>query len=110
MIERRRTHRFLFEAPIELIPVNSHDRIAAITTDIGLKGCFVKTTVLFPAGTILKLRIIMQGRSFAATGEVLYALEQQGMGILFRDVKAKDQAVLEGWLADQNCAPILLRR
>jgi hypothetical protein len=109
MIERRRTHRFLFEAPIELTLEKSHDRIAAITSDIGLHGCFVKTVFSFPVGSTVKVKIIEQGRCFSATGEVTYVLTQDGVGIRFLDVRATDSAVLEEWLAEQNCEPILLR-
>jgi hypothetical protein len=109
MIERRRTHRFLFEAPIELALEKSHDRITAITTNIGLHGCFVKTVFSLPVGSTVKVKIIVQDRCFSATGEVTYVLTRDGIGIRFLDVRAADFAVLEEWLAEQNCEPLLLR-
>jgi hypothetical protein len=109
MIERCRTHRFLFEAPIELTLEKSHDRIAAITADIGLDGCFVKTVFSFPVGSAVKIKIIEQDRCFSSTGEVTYILTRDGMGIRFLDVRASDFALLEEWLAEQNCEPLLLR-
>ncbi len=109
MIERRRTHRFLFEAPIELTLEKSNDRIAAITADIGPHGCFVKTDFSFPVGSTVKVKIIARARSFSATGEVTYIVTEDGVGIRFLDVKAADSAVLEEWVAEQNCEPLLLR-
>ncbi len=109
MIERRNTHRFLFEAPIELTFGKSQDRIAAITTDIGLHGCFVKTVFSFPVGSTVKVKIIEKDRRFSATGEVMYVLTRDGMGIRFLDVNATDFAILEEWVAEQNCEPVLLR-
>jgi hypothetical protein len=108
MIERCRTDRFLFEAPIELTLEKSHDRIAAIKADIGLHGCFVKTVFSFPMGSTVKIKIIEQDRCFSATGEVTYILTRDGMGIRFLDVRASDFALLEKWRAEQNYKPLLL--
>ena len=108
MIERRNTHRFLFEAPIELTIGATQDRIAAITTDVGLHGCFVKTVFSFPVGSMVKVKIVERQRSFSATGEVMYVLTREGMGIRFLNVKAMDFAILEEWVAEQNCEPLLL--
>jgi hypothetical protein len=110
VIERRNTHRFLFEAPIELTFGKFHERIAAITTDIGMHGCFVKTVFSFPVGSTVKIKIVEKDRSFSATGEIIYVLTRDGMGIRFLDVKARDFAILEEWVAEQNCEPLLLRR
>ena len=109
MIEPSSTHRFLFEAPVELIIEKSHDRITAVTGDIGLQGCFVKTVFSFSIGSIVKLRITEQGRSFSATGEVSYVLTREGMGIRYLELATKDCAVLQEWLAEQNTEPVLLR-
>jgi hypothetical protein len=110
MIERRNMHRYLFEAPIELTFGECHDRIAGITTDIGLHGCFVKTVFSFPVGSTIRVKINEKDRCFSASGEVVYILTRDGMGIRFVDVKAKDFAILEEWVAEQNCEPLLLRR
>jgi hypothetical protein len=110
MNERRRVHRFLFEAPVELTHAESHASIMSVTGDIGVFGCFVKTPLSFPKGSKVKLRITQQGRTFSATGEVLYVVTNEGMGIAYGELAAKDYAILQEWLAVQNTEPILLRR
>jgi hypothetical protein len=109
MIERRNTHRFLFEAPIELTFGEFQDRVAGITTDIGLHGCFVKTVFSFPVGSTISVKIDVKDQCFSATAEVIYILTRDGMGIRFLDVKARDFAILENWVAEQNAEPVLLR-
>lgn len=108
--ERRRTHRFLFEAPIELTHVPSHSRITAVTGDIGRFGCFVRTGLSFSVGSTVKLRITENGRTFSATGSVTYVIKNQGMGITFDELSAQNRTVLEQWIAEQSTEPILLRK
>jgi PilZ domain len=109
-IERRRTERFLFEVPVELIDGQSQKRMMAVTSDISWYGCFVRTRRSFPIGASVKVRIAEKTRIFAAIGEVMYVLANEGMGIAFGQLAAKDSAVLQEWIAEQNSEPILLRR
>lgn len=108
--DRRRTHRFLFEAPIELAHLASHSRIAAVTGDIGQFGCFVRTELSFSIGSALKLRITYNGRTFSATGSVTYVIKKQGMGISFDELSVQNRSVLDQWIAEQSTEPILLRK
>ena len=109
MIERRRTHRYLFEVPVEVILEQSQDRIRAVTGDLGLNGCFVKTTFSFPVGSTVSLKITEGGRSFSATGEVIYLLTNVGMGIHFLKVATRDSAVLQEWMDEKNAVANLVR-
>ncbi len=108
--ERRRTHRFLFEAPIELTHVPSDSQITAVTGDIGQFGCFVITGSSFSIGSAIKLGITYNGRTFSATGSVMYVIKKQGMGIAFNELSVQSRSVLDQWIAEQSTEPILLRK
>jgi len=106
IIERRLTHRSLFEASAEVILDQSSDRIMAVLCDIGMHGCFVKTVFSFPVGSSVSLTITERNRSFSATGEVCYLLMREGMGIRFVQLATGDSAVLQEWVDEQNAVPI----
>jgi hypothetical protein len=52
------------------------------------------------AGTSLAVKIMNQGKVFAATAMVVYSQPDLGMGIAFREVKSLFQGVLEDWLRE----------
>jgi PilZ domain len=106
IIERRLTDRPLCEASVEVILEQSHDRIMAVTGDIDLHGCFVRTVFSFPIGSSVSLTITERSRSFSATGEVSYLLTKEGMGIRFVQLATMDSAVLQKWVDEQNPVPI----
>lgn len=104
--ERRPTDRSLFEASVEVILEESHDRIMAVADDIGPHGCFVKTVFSFPIGSNVSLTITERSRSFSATGEIAYLLTREGMGIRFVELATRDSAVLREWVDEQNAVAV----
>jgi hypothetical protein len=107
--ERRRTNRLQFEASVELILPKSHDRITAVTGDINLSGCFVKTMFSFPGGASVKIHITGLGRTFSSMGTVLYIIKGQGMGIVFGEMKVSDKLFLRELVAELHVEPVLTR-
>lgn len=104
--ERRLTDRSTLEASVEVILDQSRDCIMAVSGDIGLHGCFVKTVFSFPIGSSVSLTVTEPNRSFSATGEVSYLLTREGMGIRFVELAAKDSAVLQEWVDERNAVPV----
>jgi hypothetical protein len=100
--ERRRTPRSPFRCTIEVTDIVTGARLAAVTGDLGLYGCFVETTTPFRRGITVALKITHDGRTFDATGEATYAISDRGMGIAFGALTPADYAVLAGWLARDN--------
>ena len=49
-------------------------------------------------GTKFVLKITHNGEAFNASGEVAYALPENGMGIKFSATASDDEALLEVWL------------
>jgi PilZ domain-containing protein len=96
-IERRRATRYNFGAIAEVIDLGARRDVVAITRDLSLSGCFVKTMTPFAKGTEVRVRITCSGADFAAIGKVT-DVTREGMGIEFVEVLPKDRAIIEGWL------------
>lgn len=99
MIERRRTTRYYFGAIAEVVDLGSRKEFVAVTRDLSLSGCFIKTTTPFAEGTQVRVRITSSGGDFRAIGRVTSNVTVEGMGIEFIEVEPNDRAILEKWLA-----------
>jgi PilZ domain len=80
--------------------------VVAVTSEISLLGCFIKTATPFPPGETVNLRITYDGKVFSVQGAVVYVLPTNGMGINFSAVPPSDQAILERWLTP-NLTPLV---
>lgn len=98
MIERRAT-RFYFGGIAKIIDLDSRRELVGISRDLSLSETFVKTSEPFASGTVVRVRLTASGTDFAATGRVTGNVTQEGMGIEFVEVSAKDRAILETWLS-----------
>lgn len=96
--DRRRTLRFPFEASAEVSEEKSEARMPARVTEISLNGCFLQVADPFPDGTLLRVKIFVEGSFFEAHGKVVYSLPKAGVGVAFNDLKPYFVAVLKKWL------------
>lgn len=90
--------RYDFGAIAQVIDLRSREDLIAVTRDLSLAGCFIKTRTPFPAGTEVRVRITYAGLDFAAIGYVTGNINLEGMGIEFVEMAPKDQAIIEEWL------------
>ncbi len=72
----------------------------ANVTELSRYGCFLQTPTPLATGTDLAVRIMNQGKVFAATAMVVYSQPDLGMGLAFREVKLLFQGILEDWLGE----------
>ena len=94
----RRVPRFPCSASAE---VTSGGAIELTTvTELSCYGCFLRTPTPLTTGTSLAVKIMNQGRVFAATAIVVYSQPTLGMGIAFREVKSLFQGILDDWLRE----------
>jgi len=82
--------------------LESGKQIATLARNLSLLGCFVVTATPFVTATKVRLRIAHRGATFAALGCVAYASASEGMGIAFGEVEARDRAVLDTWLGENE--------
>ena len=98
--ERRRHSRYPFTATVEIVEANSQTRIQGRTSDLSRGGCYVDSTCRFPAGSIVKMRLTKEMRSFEAQAHVVYSLDGMGMGVKFTGADPEQLSTLEKWMAE----------
>jgi hypothetical protein len=99
---RRRAVRHYFGGPAEVTDFNNHKRLLALTTDLSVFGCFVRTRHPFPKGTEITLKISHQGAVFTSCGNVAHVQPNKGMGIAFGAVDRHAQVVLDHWISHSD--------
>jgi hypothetical protein len=98
----RRSHRYSFGAPAEIKDLASRRKQVLLTHDLSAGGCFVKTLHPLPKGSRIRLRIRHAGARFTAMATVTDERSEEGMGVEFIQLKSKDRAILERWLAGET--------
>ena len=73
-------------------------RLAARISDISAGGCYVDTINPLADGTPVRLKILTETGVFEAPATVVYSHTHLGMGLMFRQVLAESQDVLQNWL------------
>ena len=96
--ERRRTPRYTFIASAELIEEASEVRIATRVSELSLHGCYLDMMNPFPVETVVLVKISAGDAYFQAKSKIVYAQTNMGAGVVFLEVEAEYQAVLERWL------------
>lgn len=98
--ERRQAPRYPFTATFEATEPNSGTKIHGRTADLSEGGCYADTLTPLPAGTVLKVRISKENRSFESQGAVVYAVAGMGMGLRFESIDPQQLANLRRWLGE----------
>ena len=97
--ERRRTPRFQFIAPAELVDDISGAKIQSWVADLGLHGCSLSVKDAPRDGTAVNLKIGTNPReSFLARAVVVHSRANRA-GIVFDAVGSSSLEVLSKWLA-----------
>lgn len=98
--ERRGGDRVQLVVTAEVVEFSSGARFSTRTTDLGPGGCFVDTTVPFPVGTQVQVRLKHGANAFETVGNVVYSQTGLGMGISFTGLSPERREALELWLTE----------
>src|SRR6185437_12479423 len=98
--ERRAHVRYPFTAAADVVDTISGTRLSARCSDLGLGGCFIDTTSPFPVGTVVKIRLTMEQKSFQAIASVAYSMPGMGMGLAFTAAEPDQIWVLKLWIGE----------
>jgi c-di-GMP-binding flagellar brake protein YcgR len=98
--ERRRHPRFSIIADAQVVEIASGTKLSAKTSDLSAGGCFLDMLNPSPEGTEIVVRIFHADATFAARGKVVFVFPNMGMGVMFTDVPASQQAILQKWLEE----------
>jgi hypothetical protein len=103
--DRRQHRRYEFTAAIEIAESTGEDgetrkaeRIEALVSDLGKRGCFVNTPQPYPVGATVTARITHAKDSCTVHARVIFSLQGHGMGLMFTDADPAQLRILDGWL------------
>jgi hypothetical protein len=97
--ERRRTPRFQFIAPAELVDATSGARTQSWVADLGLHGCSLSIVDAPCDGATVNVKIGTNPReSFVAQGTVVHSRADRA-GIAFKALAPASSEILSKWLA-----------
>jgi hypothetical protein len=102
--ERRRAPRYQLVAEAEIVELRSHAKLSARTSDVSLVGCFMNSARSFPQGTMVRLNLVREEKSFTSLGVIVRA-QPTGMAVSFSDLKMDQQSELQRWLTETRKAP-----
>ena len=98
--ERRRHPRFPIIADAEVTEIATETKLIAKTSDLSAGGCFLDMLNPSPEGTEIAVRISHGESTFSARGRVVFVFPNMGMGVMFTDVPASQQSILQKWLEE----------
>ena len=98
--DRRRSPRYPLIADAEVTEIATDTKLSAKTSDLSAGGCFLDMLNPSPEGTEIVVRISHGDATFAARGKVVFVFPNMGMGVMFTNVPASQQTILEKWLAE----------
>lgn len=70
----------------------------ANTRDIGIGGLYIKTDAELKSGAEISLQMSLSGEEFKVLGIVAYVDEGLGVGVRFKDLSKKNEALLKSEL------------
>jgi hypothetical protein len=99
-IQQPRARRYPLVAIAEITDIETSAQVHGEIADLSLFGCHVNTDQGWDAGTKVRIRIAHGGGTFAALAIVANVRRAAGMGIVFKQIEPKDQALLDRWIAE----------
>jgi hypothetical protein len=98
--DTRSVPRYVLGADVVIIDVQSGIQATGRTVTVGLFGCGVLASRIFPKGTNVEIILSYRGGDVKALGRVVYAYADSSMGIVFTSVQAEYERLLDGWIAE----------
>jgi hypothetical protein len=96
--QRRRTPRFVFDAPSEILLNGSAGaKRNARVKELSLNGCYVETEEVLNSGDDVTIKIFGKSDFFECHAIILYT-NSVGAGLGFRDIRPHFLSVLRKWL------------
>ena len=96
--DRRYAIRFPFAADVEMVDMESGERVDGVTSDISLGGCFVCTSKPLVIRTRIRITLSRKGQNVEALAIVRIVKPRIGMGIEFIDVEPASHETLARWI------------
>ncbi len=106
--EKRKSPRYKCKGSARLQENGSAVATWATFTDISLYGCYVEAASTLRVGTVLGLKLEVNGFRVEATGEVRVAYPNLGMGIRFIGMSEEDRNRLRELVASNSQSSVIM--
>ncbi len=96
-LDQRYTVRYPFSVTAEILELETGSRLRGVTSDLSLRGCFVRTSSCLDAGARVRLTLARKKQKV----EILAAIRraaQTGIGLEFLDIDTVSNAILLSWI------------
>ncbi len=97
LLDQRYTVRYPFSVTAEILELETGSRLRGVTSDLSLRGCFVRTTSHLEVRARVRLTLAKKKQKV----EILAAIRraaQTGMGLEFLDIDPVSNAILLSWV------------
>ena len=97
LLDQRYTVRYPFSVTAEILELETGSRLRGVTSDLSLRGCFVRTTNHLEVRARVRLTLAKKKQKV----EILAAIRraaQTGMGLEFLDIDPVSNAILLSWV------------
>jgi PilZ domain len=99
--QKRSVPRYPFAAPTVILEPLARTELSSTTSDISLRGCFVKAVDRFPTNTVIRIKIERYGEIFETWGRVAHVQKGIGTGIAFFEHPAEACLTIQSWIAER---------
>jgi PilZ domain len=96
--DRRHSHRYTINVPIEIREESSQVPMRLETTDISRGGCYIQMMIPLSVGIRPQVKLWLNGIAVIARGLVVTRHPQFGNGIMFVEFEGEGEKVLKEYL------------
>ena len=97
LLDQRYTVRFPFSVTAEILELETGGRLGGVTSDLSLRGCFVRTTSILEVRARVRLTLARKKQKVEIFAAIRRAA-QTGMGLEFLDIDPVSNAILLSWI------------
>jgi hypothetical protein len=83
-----------------LVEPLSKRQLVGSTTVISATGCFFRASDTVTPGTVVRLQIERDGKTFETWAQVAHVRPDEGMGLAFFDTAQTQRILLKHWIAE----------
>ena len=97
LLDQRYTVRYPFSVTAEILELETGGRLGGVTSDLSLRGCFVRTTSILEVRARVRLTLARKKQKVEIFAAIRRAA-QTGMGLEFLDIDPVSNAILLSWI------------
>ncbi len=98
-LDQRYTVRYPFSVTAEILELETGSRLRDVTSDLSLRGCFVRTSSRLEVGARVRLTLAKKKQKVDILAAIRRAA-QTGMGLEFLDIDPVSNTILLSWIED----------